>query len=96
MTRTYDILCMGRNSIDLYANDVGAPFEEITSFAALVGGYGFEQLRPLLQFVVALYAACAFHVVVVYPVLLLLHGLNPWKFFRGAASGMRATFTSDR
>jgi 5-dehydro-2-deoxygluconokinase len=38
MTRTYDILCMGRNSIDLYANDVGAPFEEITSFAALVGG----------------------------------------------------------
>jgi 5-dehydro-2-deoxygluconokinase len=35
---TYDILCMGRCSIDLYSNDVGAPFEEITSFAALVGG----------------------------------------------------------
>nr|PZN53605.1 MAG: 5-dehydro-2-deoxygluconokinase [Chloroflexota bacterium] len=29
---------MGRSSIDLYSNDVGAPFEEITSFAALVGG----------------------------------------------------------
>jgi 5-dehydro-2-deoxygluconokinase len=38
MPRTYDILCMGRSSIDLYSNDVGAPFEEITSFAALVGG----------------------------------------------------------
>ena len=38
MTRTYDILCMGRSSIDLYSNDIGAPFEEITSFAALVGG----------------------------------------------------------
>lgn len=38
MTRTYDVLCMGRSSIDLYSNDVGAPFEEITSFAALVGG----------------------------------------------------------
>ncbi|MFN8448034.1 MAG: 5-dehydro-2-deoxygluconokinase [Anaerolineae bacterium] len=38
MSRTYDILCMGRSSIDLYSNDVGAPFEEITSFAALVGG----------------------------------------------------------
>ncbi len=38
MTRTYDLLCMGRSSIDLYSNDVGAPFEEITSFAALVGG----------------------------------------------------------
>lgn len=38
MTRTYDVLCMGRSSIDLYSNDVGAPFEQITSFAALVGG----------------------------------------------------------
>lgn len=38
MARSYDLLCMGRSSIDLYSNDVGAPFEEITSFAALVGG----------------------------------------------------------
>jgi 5-dehydro-2-deoxygluconokinase len=29
---------MGRSSIDLYSNDVGAPFEQITSFAAYVGG----------------------------------------------------------
>lgn len=29
---------MGRSSIDLYANDIGAAFEDITSFAALVGG----------------------------------------------------------
>jgi len=29
---------MGRSSIDLYSNDVGAPFEEIKSFAAYVGG----------------------------------------------------------
>lgn len=36
--RTYDSLHMGRSSIDLYSNDVGAPFEEITSFAAYVGG----------------------------------------------------------
>lgn len=34
----YDILTMGRSSIDLYANDVGAPFVEIKSFAAYVGG----------------------------------------------------------
>lgn len=38
MPRTYDLLSIGRCSIDLYANDIGAPFEEITSFAALVGG----------------------------------------------------------
>ncbi len=37
-TRTYDILHMGRSSIDLYSNDVGAPFVEIKSFAAYVGG----------------------------------------------------------
>jgi Na+/H+-dicarboxylate symporter len=62
--------------------------------AALVGGYGFEQLRPLLMFVVALYAACAFHVAVVYSGLLLAHGLNPWKFFRGAAPGMQVAFVA--
>jgi len=29
---------MGRSSIDLYSNDIGVPFVEITSFAAYVGG----------------------------------------------------------
>ncbi len=38
MTPQYDTLHMGRSSIDLYANDVGAPFEQIRSFAAYVGG----------------------------------------------------------
>lgn len=37
-TRTYDVLAMGRSSIDLYSSDIGAPFEEITGFAAYVGG----------------------------------------------------------
>jgi len=36
--RSYDILAMGRSSIDLYANEIGAPFTEIKSFAAYVGG----------------------------------------------------------
>jgi Na+/H+-dicarboxylate symporter len=62
--------------------------------AALVGGYGFEQLRPLLSFVVALYLACAFHIVFVYGGLLLAHGLNPLKFFRGAAPGMQVAFVA--
>jgi 5-dehydro-2-deoxygluconokinase len=34
----FDLLCMGRASIDLYSNDIDAPFEAITSFAAYVGG----------------------------------------------------------
>ncbi len=38
MSKTYDLLTMGRSSIDLYSNDVGSPFEAIRSFAAYVGG----------------------------------------------------------
>jgi 5-dehydro-2-deoxygluconokinase len=37
-TKVYDLLAMGRSSIDLYSNDIGVPFEEIGSFAAYVGG----------------------------------------------------------
>ena len=36
--KPYDVLTFGRSSIDLYSNDLGAPFEEITSFGAFVGG----------------------------------------------------------
>src|SRR3712207_2203493 len=36
--RDFDLLTVGRSSIDLYANEVGAPFTEIKSFAAYVGG----------------------------------------------------------
>ena len=38
MANTYDVIAMGRSSIDLYSNDIGAPFEEISNFAAYVGG----------------------------------------------------------
>lgn len=38
MEPDFDLLTMGRSSIDLYSNDIGAPFEEIGSFAAYVGG----------------------------------------------------------
>ena len=34
----FDLITMGRSSIDLYSNDIGKPFMEISSFAAYVGG----------------------------------------------------------
>ena len=34
----FDSFHMGRSCIDLYSNDIGAPFAEITNFAAYVGG----------------------------------------------------------
>jgi 5-dehydro-2-deoxygluconokinase len=36
--QAYDVVGMGRSSIDLYSNDIGAPFPDIRSFAAYVGG----------------------------------------------------------
>ncbi len=36
--RRYDTFHIGRSSIDLYANDIGASFTDIKSFAAYVGG----------------------------------------------------------
>jgi Na+/H+-dicarboxylate symporter len=62
--------------------------------AALVGAYGFEKLLPLGTFVIALYLACALHIVFVYGGLLAAHGLNPIRFFRGAAPGMQVAFAS--
>jgi Na+/H+-dicarboxylate symporter len=62
--------------------------------AALVGSYGFGKLLPLGNFVLALYIACAVHIVFVYGGLLLAHGLNPLKFFRGAAPGMQVGFVA--
>jgi 5-dehydro-2-deoxygluconokinase len=38
MERGYDVLAMGRSSMDLYANEIGAPFTEIKTFSAYVGG----------------------------------------------------------
>jgi 5-dehydro-2-deoxygluconokinase len=34
----FDLVTMGRSSIDLYSQDIGAPFPEISGFAAYVGG----------------------------------------------------------
>ena len=34
----FDLITMGRSSIDLYSQDIGAPFEEISGFSAFVGG----------------------------------------------------------
>ena len=36
--RTYDVLAMGRSSIDLYAHEIGQPIAAVRSFDAYVGG----------------------------------------------------------
>jgi len=37
-SHTYDVLAVGRSSIDLYAHEVGCPITEVRSFDAYVGG----------------------------------------------------------
>jgi len=34
----YDLICLGRASIDLFSADIGQPFEQISNFRAFVGG----------------------------------------------------------
>ena len=38
MTRTLDVVCLGRAAVDLYAEQLGAPLEEAQSFAKYLGG----------------------------------------------------------
>jgi 5-dehydro-2-deoxygluconokinase len=38
MEKNYDLLTLGRSSIDLYANEIGAAFVAIQNFGAFVGG----------------------------------------------------------
>ena len=36
--KKYDVLTIGRSSIDLYSQDIGSPFNDIKGFDAFVGG----------------------------------------------------------
>jgi 5-dehydro-2-deoxygluconokinase len=38
LSRTYDVLAMGRSCIDLYAHEIGVPITAVRSFDAYVGG----------------------------------------------------------
>lgn len=62
--------------------------------ASVVGGYGWEALLPLGKFIIAIYVACAFHILVVYSGLLKMHGLKVRSFFRGAFAAMQTAFAT--
>src|SRR5919109_922934 len=38
MTKTLDVICIGRSSVDLYGQQVGGRLEDMASFAKYVGG----------------------------------------------------------
>ncbi|MBZ6078115.1 dicarboxylate/amino acid:cation symporter [Microvirga puerhi] len=62
--------------------------------AWVVGKYGLSSLLPLGKFIAAMYAACLFHIVVVYGGLLKLHGLKVGRFFRGVLPAQQMAFAT--
>lgn len=70
------------------------PFGVFGLIGSVVGGYGWEALLPLGKFIFAIYAACLFHILVVYSGLLKLHGLKVTSFFRGAFAAQQTAFAT--
>ena len=70
------------------------PFGVFGLIGSVVGGYGWEALLPLGKFVIAIYVACLFHILVVYSGLLKLHGLKVLSFFRGAFAAQQTAFAT--
>ncbi|QQQ18678.1 dicarboxylate/amino acid:cation symporter [Brevundimonas vitis] len=70
------------------------PFGVFGLIGSVVGGYGWEALLPLGKFILAIYAACLFHILVVYSGLLKLHGLKATSFFRGAFAAQQTAFAT--
>lgn len=59
-----------------------------------VATYGFDAIGPLAVFTIDVYVGCAIVLLVVYPVLLRAHGLNPLRFFAGAWPALQLAFVS--
>jgi DAACS family dicarboxylate/amino acid:cation (Na+ or H+) symporter len=73
-------------------------FSPIGVFAIMtyvIGTFGLAPLWNLSQFLFAYYAACLFHVLVVFCSLLwFVGGLHPWPFFRGMRDAIMMAFST--
>jgi Na+/H+-dicarboxylate symporter len=70
------------------------PIGTIGLFGNAVGHYGWDALGQLGSFAVAIYLGLALVMLVVYPSLLALNGLNPIRFFAGAWPAIQLGFVS--
>lgn len=60
--------------------------------ASLVAAYGLEAIRPLLGFIGLIYLGCAVILLVIYPLLLKVHGLSVFAFYRGIFTAQQTAF----
>ncbi|WP_210408009.1 dicarboxylate/amino acid:cation symporter [Allokutzneria sp. NRRL B-24872] len=72
-----------------------APIGTLGLIGKAASQYGFDVLRPLATFTIAVYVACAVVLFVVYPVLLRTVGkVSPAKFFANAWPAIQLAFVS--
>lgn len=66
--------------------------------AALIGSavanYGWDLVAPLAIFTADVYIGCLIVLLVIYPIVLRLNGLNPIRFFAGAWPAIQFAFVS--
>jgi Na+/H+-dicarboxylate symporter len=70
------------------------PIGTVGLFGNAVAQYGWTTLGQLGAFTGAIYIGLALVLLVVYPTILLLNGLNPVKFFQGAWPAIQLGFVS--
>lgn len=70
------------------------PIGTVGLFGNAVAQYGWTTLGQLGAFTGAIYIGLALVLLVVYPTILALHGLNPIKFFQGAWPAIQLGFVS--
>lgn len=70
------------------------PLGTIGLFGNAVARYGWDALAQLGAFSIAIYIGLGLVLLVVYPTILLLNGLNPLKFFSGAWPAIQLGFVS--
>ena len=71
-----------------------SPIGTVGLLGNAVAQYGWDALAPLGTFVGAVYAGLALVLLVLYPVLLRAHGLNPLHYFAGAWPAIQLGFVS--
>ena len=70
------------------------PIGTIGLFGTAVAQYGWQTLGQLGQFALAIYLGLALVLFIVYPAILLAHGLSPARFFASAWPAIQLGFVS--
>jgi Na+/H+-dicarboxylate symporter len=70
------------------------PIGTIGLLGKAVAQYGWQTLGQLSWYALAIYIGLAIVLLVVYPLLLILHGLSPARFFAGAWPAIQLAFVS--